>query len=161
MRKTVAYLKTLWAAGYVPGQGDFADMFDTVNKSKTLLGIFTGANLNVLTDQVIALDGGATYVITDVLITNASTSLTAAANAQLWDGAAKTGTNISSSVVSAVEKLRLLITAGKFINKDFSGMTMYPAGTGVTNSGTVYFSMGTIQGGAATADIYIFGFIIS
>ena len=132
-----------------------------------LLGQLRGANFNVTTDQAIYLDQPNThpsstkYLITAILVTNASTSLTTAAGG-VYTAASKGGTVLvaSSQVYTALTAsnipLALTLAAGA------TGVVYATQNTtnaqGLLQTTPIYLSLTTAQGAAATADVYVFGY---
>ena len=112
-----------------------------------LLGVLKGANFNSTSDQPIAISG-AKYVIRRIVVTNASTSLTTAAGG-LYTGAAKSGTTI----VGAAQIYTALTAASKFVDLTLEA----GIATDSLTATSIFLSLTTGQGGAATADVYIFG----
>lgn len=108
------------------------------------LGRLTGANMNSTADQSIAI-ASATYTITAIVVTNASTSLTTCAGG-VYTTTSKGGT----AVVAAGQVYSALTTATKQL-----ALTLND--TDRRTVSTLYLSLTTGQGGAATADLYIFG----
>lgn len=109
-----------------------------------ILGKLLGANMNTVADQAIVLGYGAA-IVTDIIITNASLSLTLAAGG-FYTAAAKGGTPI----VAAGQLYAALTAAGLALKATIA------APVRVTN-GQIFFALTTAQGAAATADIYIVG----
>lgn len=115
-----------------------------------LLGTLTGANFNSTADQAISLSGPADYVVSSIVIKGASTSLTTAKGA-LYSAASKSGPLFGMTTTTPFTAL----TGG-------SSATIFGAGSGnatidLSGSATVYLSLTTPQGGAATGNIYVFG----
>lgn len=116
------------------------------------LGSLKTANMNTTADQPITIGNGTSrYVITAIVVTNASTSLTLAVGG-IYAAASKTtalvaNTQIYSALTGATKQVSL--TLGALI------------GTDTRSENTLYLALTTGQGGAATADIYIFGYILS
>lgn len=115
-----------------------------------LLGKLTSANMNVATDQAIAihLPAGVTkYTVEKIDVTNAAVSLTTAAGG-IYTAVAKGGTAI---VAAAQAYSALNGTAAKLLS-----LTL--AVTNSTfNAAILYLSLTTPQGGAALADVYVWG----
>lgn len=115
-----------------------------------LLGKLASANMNIVTDQAITITlptGTTKYVVEKIDVTNCSISLTLAAGG-FYTAASKGGTAI---VTAAQLYSGLAGTATTLLN---------PTLAVTTSSFTVtslYFSLTVAQGGAATADIYIWG----
>lgn len=111
------------------------------------------ANMNVTTDQTFLPLGGApinNYVITDIRVVNASTSLTLAAGG-IYTAASKAG----NAIVAAAQAYSAL--TGATIGLD---LTIAAVGKGLQTV-TPILSLTTAQGGAATADFYIFGRVLT
>ncbi len=115
----------------------------------SLIGVLKGANFNTTADQAIALlFPGNKYEVTGMTVTNASTSLTNAAGG-LYSAAAKGGT----AIVAAAQTYANCTAATKL-----QKATISAAGQADTfNAATLYLSLTTAQGAAATADVYIYG----
>jgi len=111
----------------------------------------TGANMNSTADQTMAVtipSGHTTYVIDKIEVTNASTSLTTAAGG-FYTAASKGGT----AIVANTQVYSSLTAAGKVLNPTI-------AVTDTETAATLYFSLTTAQGSAATADIYVVGHVL-
>jgi hypothetical protein len=118
-------------------------------------------------DQPITLSGGSGYIVTDVVITNASTSLSTANNGAIFTGADMTGYQIAT----APNGFGTLVSPSNYIN-NVTGISMGPSASAfgsssssssaspIINSSPIYFSIGTAQGGTATADIYVYGYML-
>ena len=109
-----------------------------------MIGRLIGANMNVTTDQAITLMAGS-WKIEGVYVTTPSVSLTTAAGG-FYTAAAKGGT----AIVSAGQVYSTLTAA-----TDVLGCTM--AATPTITNNTMYLSLTTGQGSAATADVFVFG----
>lgn len=112
-----------------------------------LLGSLTGANFNSTADQAIAM-AASKYIIRGIVITNASTSLTTAAGG-FYSNAGKAGTII----VAAAQVYSALTTSAKFEDATLEAVM----GTDVLTASSIFLSLTTPQGGAATADVFVFG----
>ena len=108
-----------------------------------LVGSLLGANMNITTDQVITVHSG-NYLITGIVATNASTSLTLAA------GGIYTATSKGGTAIVAAAQLYSALTANTI------QLTLTPASTARRTETPLYLSLTVAQGGAATADIYVF-----
>lgn len=117
-----------------------------------LLGRLIGANMNVTTDQPIVMTNWAVlnkYRPTKITVKNASTSLTTAAGG-VYNAVSKGGT----AVVAAAQAYSGL--TGSTLALDLTiastpGLTLQNANV------ALYLSLTTAQGGAATADLYVWG----
>jgi hypothetical protein len=115
-----------------------------------LLGRIIGANMNIATDQPFVLTNWAAlnpFRITKITAKNASTSLTTAAGG-VYPAASKAGTAIvaSAQAYSALSAATIALDLTLAV-----GTTVYAKG------GAPILSLTTGQGGAATADFYLFG----
>ncbi len=115
--------------------------------SGILLGQLKLADMNVTSDQEIKI-GAARYVVRRIVVDNASISLTTAAGG-IYTGAAKSGT----TVVGAAQAYVALTAASKFLDLTLDA----GIATDVLTAATLYFSLTTGQGAAATADVRVFG----
>jgi len=109
-----------------------------------VIGKLLGANFNTTTDQAIPLGYGHAAV-TDIVVTNTSTSLTLAAGG-FYTGAGKTGTII----VAAAQLYSFLTAAGLALKATIAAPVR-------VITGQIFLSLTTAQGGAATADVYVVG----
>lgn len=118
-----------------------------------LLGSMAGADMNSTADQQITLSGGSRFVVTDVLITNASTDLSANTNdLEIWTGTLRSGDQIARCNVQR------LLTPSQFANFSEGSMGMVSE---FTTGGPLYLSLGTAHGSAATADVYVYGYVLN
>lgn len=108
------------------------------------------SNTNLSTvDQQIVLNDGATVVFpTSFIVTNASTSLTTASGLQIYNQVGRTGTEIGHTAA-----LSGLTTSAKVLNGTMDNTT--------TTVSALFATLTTAQGGAATADIYVYGYILA
>jgi hypothetical protein len=117
----------------------------SVGQGYALLGKLTGANFNSTADQAIPINASK-YIIRRITIQNASLSLTLAAGG-FYTATAKGGTPI----VSSVQVYSALTAALAFLDTTLASLTSVLTGS------SIYFSLTTAQGAAATADIYVWG----
>lgn len=115
-----------------------------------LLGKLIGANMNVTTDQAIPITriGSQKYLITKIFVTNASTSLTAA------DGGIYTTTSKGGTAIVAAAQVYTALTAATV------GLDLTLAVNNTYTLDNLYLSLTGTQGGAATADVYVFGIVL-
>ena len=116
------------------------------------LGGLTGANFNSTADQAITLAGPPAFVVADVIVTNASTSLTAVQGG-FYSAVGKTGALFGTSGSTSFSVLTSGSIAVQF-GMGHAGANPSPA---MQEAGTIYLSLTDPQGAAATADIYVFG----
>ena len=118
------------------------------NQGLILAGVLLGANMNSTADQAITITMPDHYLIFRVLVTNPSISLTTAVGG-IYTGAGKTGVQLipNSQVYSALTT-NALNTTGDCLSLGATSPRL--------NLSTVYFSLTTPQGAAATADIFIY-----
>ena len=117
-----------------------------------------GANMNVTTDQALALQisnadnlvttYAGNFILDKIVVTNASISLTTAVGG-VYTAASKGGT----AVVAAGQVYTALTASTKFVALTLANSAL----TNVLNLSNLYFSLTTAQGAAATADIYVYG----
>jgi hypothetical protein len=122
----------------------------TANGVETFLGVGKGLNFNSTADQGIAITtaNGLKYLITKILVTNASTSMTTAA------GGIYTATSKGGTAVVAATQTYSALTSSTVVES----LTLTAAVNASTvTAGELYFSLTTAHGSAATADVYIFG----
>jgi hypothetical protein len=120
-----------------------------------LLGQLISANMNSTGDQqIVIFSAPAKYIIRRIVATNASISLSTAAGG-IYPAVSKGGTAIvaNSQVYSG------LTASGKFV--DLTVASGYTSGGDVLTVKSIYLSLTTPQGAAATADIYVYGDIVT
>ena len=114
-----------------------------------LLGVLKSANLNTTSDQAITILNSSKYIVDKVVVANASANLGASiAAGGIYSATSKGGT----VVVGAAQAYTALTAASKFAT-----MTLALTTDSLT-AATLYFSLTTAAGNAATCDIYIYGF---
>ena len=111
-----------------------------------LLGSVTGVNLNVCATDTPITMVSANYIVTSVIVTNASINLTTA-TAGVFNAAAGAGPLAADQVLTA------LTASTKFLDATLGGVAL----TDLQTAATLYARCGTPQGAAATADFYVFG----
>lgn len=124
-------------------------------------GSLIDANMNVTTDQGIPISvPSATYVVDSIQIGNPSISLTSAQGG-FYSAASKGGV----AIVASTQAYSTLTTNAANATGNVMTATLAAAGTttafggfaqGSTRIGTIYFSLTTAQGAAATADIRVY-----
>lgn len=121
-----------------------------VSSTLGLLAYSTGINANsATTDTALTMLAG-NYIIEQVIVTNASISLTTA-TAGLFTAAGGAGTTLCSD-----QALTPLTATTKWMELS----QQLVVGTDRFTAGTLYFRIGTAQGAAATLDVYIYGRVI-
>lgn len=117
-----------------------------------LLGSLIGADFNSTADQAIAVAAGVTkFVIRRIVVVNASVNMTTAAGG-VYGALAKS----APIAVAATQVYTALTAAAKFVDLTLTAL----CGTDVFTATTLYLSLTTGQGVAATADIFIFGDVV-
>ena len=106
-------------------------------------------------DQPVIMIAGTKFIITDVVITNASTDLSATLVnlGQFWSGNSRTGIQEADSNTN----LNFLTNNIKFIS-NINTITIANTGNLIN---TIIFSLGIAAGIPATADIRVYGYKIS
>lgn len=112
------------------------------------IGYLIGADFNSTGDQAIALAGVGRWALRKIVVCNASISLTTAAGG-LYTATSKGGV----AIVAASQAYTALTNANKYLDLT---LTATP-GTDVLTVNTIYLSLTTAQGAAATADVFLFG----
>lgn len=117
-----------------------------------LIGTLKSANMNVTTDQAIALTipAGVPCYLDNIRVRNASISLTTAAGG-VYTATSKGGT----AVVAAAQAYSALSSAALYTD-----LTIAAAGKALLSVSTLYLSLTTAQGAAATADFYVYGELV-
>lgn len=114
------------------------------------LGQLMSANLNSTVDQAIAINASK-YIIDKIIVTNASTTLgSSLAAGGFYSAVSKGGTVI----IAATQVYTVLTSSTKF-----TALTMGLTSDSLT-SNPIYLSLTTAHGSAATADIYVYGYIL-
>ena len=116
----------------------------TTTQPVRVIGRLIGANMNSTSDQTITLHPGQ-WKIEQIMVTKPSISLTTAAGG-VYTATAKGGT----AVVAAGQ-----VYSGLTTTTDVVSATM--AATPTVSNNTLYLSLTTAQGAAATADVFVFG----
>ena len=113
-----------------------------------LLAVVKGVNLNATGDTAMPVVASTTYSVSNVIVTNASISLTTA-QAGLFTAPAAAGTAIVAAAL-------LSACTGPTI---VSQRTV--ASTAAATAQNLYFNVNVAQGAAATGDVYVYGYDIS
>lgn len=120
-----------------------------------LLGQLISANMNSTADQqIVIFSAPAKYIIRRIVATNASISLSAAAGG-IYPQVSKGGT----AIVAAGQTYSSLNATTKFI--DLTIASGYTSGGSILTAKSIYLSLTTPQSAAATADVYVFGDIVT
>lgn len=121
-----------------------------------LLGSLIAGNFNSTSDQQITIfDNPSKYVIRRIVVTNASASLTTAAGG-IYTAVSKGGT----AVVASSQAYSTLTGSTLFLDLTLntSGNANITVKSSIPN---LYLSLTTAQGTAATADVYVYGDILT
>jgi hypothetical protein len=104
--------------------------------------------------QIVIFSAPAKYIIRRIVATNASISLTTAVGG-IYPAVSKGGT----AIVANTQVYSGLSASGKFV--DLTVASGYTSGGDVLTVKSIYLSLTTPQGAAATADIYVYGDIVT
>ena len=115
------------------------------NQSLRLLASYQSVNCNVVADTVLPLINASSYSISNVIFTNASTSLTTAA-AGLFTAPSAGGTAIVANAALSA------LTAASVVSQRTVASTAAQTGQ------NLYFNVATAQGAAATCDVFVYGY---
>ena len=121
----------------------------TSNQAIRLLAVATGVNVNATGDQAtLQIINSTNYSVSNVVFTNASTSLTTAA-AGLFTAPSAGGTAIVANAALSG------LTASTVVSQ------RTVASTATQSAQNLYLNVGTAQGAAATMDVYVYGYDFS
>ena len=121
----------------------------TSNQAIRLLAVATGVNVNATGDQaVLPIINSTNYSVSNVVFTNASTSLTTAA-AGLFTAPSAGGTGIVANAALSA------LTGSTVVSQ------RTVASTATSSAQNLYLNVGTAQGAAATMDVYVYGYDFS
>ena len=121
----------------------------TSNQAIRLLAVATGVNVNATGDQaVLPIINSTNYSVSNVVFTNASTSLTTAA-AGLFTAPSAGGTGIVANAALSA------LTGSTVVSQ------RTVASTATQSAQNLYLNVGTAQGAAATMDVYVYGYDFS
>jgi len=115
------------------------------NQSLRLLASYQSVNCNVVADTVLPLINASSYSISNVIFTNASTSLSTAA-AGLFTAPSAGGTAIVANAALSA------LTAASVVSQRTVASTAAQTGQ------NLYFNVATAQGAAATCDVFVYGY---
>ena len=119
------------------------------NQAIRLLAVKQGVNANATGDNLLQVINSSNYSVYQVVVVNASISLTTATFA-VYTAAAKGGTAIVAAATALSPN-----TGATVVNP-------YTVAATATQSGQIlYVNIATAQGAAATFDIYIYGYDFS
>ena len=118
------------------------------NQAIRLLAYFQGVNVNATGDTVLPIINSTTYSVSNVVMTNASVSLTTAA-AGVFTAPAAGGTAIVSNAALSA------LTSSTVVSQRTVASTAAQSGQ------NLYVNVGTAQGAAATVDVYVYGYDFS
>ena len=117
----------------------------TTNQAIRLLASFQGVNVNATSDTVLPILNTGSYSVSNVIFTNASTSLTTAA-AGVFTAPNAGGTGIVANAALSA------LTGASVVSQRTVASTASQAGQ------NLYVNVGTAQGAAATMDVFVYGY---
>ena len=121
----------------------------TSNQAIRLLAVATGVNVNATGDQAtLPIINSTNYSVSNVVFTNASTSLTTAA-AGLFTAPSAGGTGIVANAALSA------LTGSTVVSQ------RTVASTATQSAQNLYLNVGTAQGASATMDVYVYGYDFS
>lgn len=118
------------------------------NQAIRLLASYQGVNVNQTGDTVLPVSNTSNYSVSNVIFTNASTSLTTAL-AGVFTAPAAGGTAIVANAALSA------LTGSTVVSQRTVAATAAQAGQ------NLYVNVGTAQGAAATMDVFIYGYDLS
>lgn len=122
-------------------------------EGEQIIGKLTGANLNITTDQTIPIMNASKFVITKIIVTNASVDISGGSTA---GGVYPTTSKGGTAIVANSQTYTALSAATKYVALTLASVTT----TDVYTVSNIYFSLTTGFGSACTADIYVYGYIL-
>jgi hypothetical protein len=117
----------------------------TTNQAIRLLASYQGVNVNATGDTVLPILNTGSYSVSNVIFTNASTSLTTAA-AGLFTAPSAGGTGIVANAALSA------LTGATVVSQRTVASTAAQTGQ------NLYVNVGTAQGAAATMDVFVYGY---
>ena len=118
------------------------------NQAIRLLASYQSVNVNATGDTVLPIGNTTNYSVSNVIFTNASTSLTTAAAGVFTQPAAAGTAIVANAALSAM-------TSSSVVSQRTVASTAVQAGQ------NLYVNVGTAQGAAATMDVFIYGYDLS
>jgi hypothetical protein len=115
------------------------------NQAIRLLASYQGVNVNATGDTVLPIFDTGSYSVSNVIFTNASTSLTTAA-AGLFTAPNAGGTGIVANAALSA------LTGATVVSQRTVASTAAQTGQ------NLYVNVGTAQGAAATMDVFVYGY---
>ena len=115
------------------------------NQAIRLLASYQGVNVNATGDTVLPILDTGSYSVSNVIFTNASTSLTTAA-AGLFTAPSAGGTGIVANAALSA------LTGATVVSQRTVASTASQAGQ------NLYVNVATAQGAAATMDVFVYGY---
>jgi hypothetical protein len=117
----------------------------STNQAIRLLASFQGVNVNATGDTVLPIINTDRYSVSNVVFTNASTSLTTAL-AGVFTAPSAGGTAIVANAALSA------LTSASVVSQRTVASTAAQAGQ------NLYVNVGTAQGAAATMDVFVYGY---
>lgn len=118
------------------------------NQAIRLLASYQGVNVNQTGDTVLPVSNTTNYSVSNVIFTNASTSLTTAL-AGVFTAPGAGGTAIVANAALSA------LTGSTVVSQRTVAATAAQAGQ------NLYVNVGTAQGAAATMDVFVYGYDLS
>jgi hypothetical protein len=115
------------------------------NQAIRLLASYQGVNVNATGDTVLPILNTGSYSVSNVIFTNASTSLTTAL-AGVFTAPSAGGTGIVANAALSA------LTGATVVSQRTVASTAAQTGQ------NLYVNVGTAQGAAATMDVYVYGY---
>jgi hypothetical protein len=119
----------------------------STNQALRLLAYFQGVNVNATGDTVLPIINSTSYSVSNVIMTNASISLTTAL-AGVFTAPGASGAIVSNAALSG-------LTGPTVVSQRTVASTAAQTGQ------NLYVNVGTAQGAAATMDVYVYGYDFS
>lgn len=115
------------------------------NQALRLIASYQSVNLNAAGDTVLPVIDTSLYSVSNIILTNVSTSLTTA-TVGVFTGPGATGTTIRATATSTANTSASVVAQ------------LATVVTTAVSSPNLYFNVGTPQGAAATGDVFVYGY---
>ena len=118
------------------------------NQAIRLLAVYKGVNINAVGDTAMPVINTTSYSVSNIVLTNASVSLTTALGG-VFTAVGGNGTTLMTSAALSANTSAAVVTQETV------------ATTNAQVAQNLYFRVATAQGAAATADVYVYGYDLS
>lgn len=144
-------------------------VIDIANRAGVQLLASGSVDLNTSADQPFTLSGGSKFAVTDVVMANGSGTFNSAGNPYLYTAPSQGGVLVAQgaggfmlggSIAALLQSPDNYINYGAYLD-GHDGIEIGTNGIQPTTVGNTLYYSNTPNGDAATADIYIYGYILA